>query len=77
MTETIIEKLRGLSEADQKAVLDVIEEKASAAQTRTSKSFLERVTEISQQVPDEEWAKLPSDGSVNHDHYLYGAPKRY
>ena len=27
-------------------------------------------------VPKEEWAKLPTDGSINHDHYLYGAPKR-
>jgi len=35
------------------------------------------IAEISSEIPDEEWEKLPSDGSVNHDHYLYGAPKKY
>jgi hypothetical protein len=37
--------------------------------------FLDFVDEISQQIPLEEWAKLPSDLSKNLDHYLYGSPK--
>jgi len=37
--------------------------------------LLERVKEIQAQVPTEEWEKLPHDGSINHDHYLYGSPK--
>ena len=37
--------------------------------------LLERVKEIQAQVPAEEWDKLPHDGSINHDHYLYGSPK--
>lgn len=35
----------------------------------------ELVVEIGAQVPDEEWAKVPTDLSKNVDHYLYGAPK--
>ena len=27
-------------------------------------------------IPDEELARLPSDGAAEHDHYLYGLPKR-
>jgi len=27
-------------------------------------------------VPPEEFAKLPKDGASEHDHYLYGHPKR-
>jgi hypothetical protein len=27
-------------------------------------------------IPDEEWEKLPTDLSTQHDHYLYGTPKR-
>ncbi|MGH2639440.1 MAG: hypothetical protein ACRDF4_09200 [Rhabdochlamydiaceae bacterium] len=27
-------------------------------------------------VPPEAWDNFPTEGSVNHDHYLYGAPKR-
>ena len=25
---------------------------------------------------DEEWDKLPVDGAEQHDHYIYGTPKR-
>ena len=37
--------------------------------------FLSEVQGIQAQVPAQEWDKLPHDGSINHDHYLYGAPK--
>jgi hypothetical protein len=30
---------------------------------------------LSKAVPNEEWAKVPSDLSKNVDHYLYGAVK--
>jgi hypothetical protein len=28
-------------------------------------------------VPAEEFARLPKDGASEHDHYLYGHPKRH
>lgn len=28
------------------------------------------------EIPDEEWEKMPVDGSEQHDHYLYGSPKK-
>ncbi len=34
-----------------------------------------RLVEIGRQVPDEEWAKLPTDLSRNFEHYMYGAEK--
>jgi len=37
--------------------------------------LLERVKVTQSQVPIEEWDKLPHDGSINHDHYLYSSPK--
>src|SRR5882672_3325970 len=36
----------------------------------------EVIQEISNQAPPGTWDDVPTDGSVNHDHYLYGAPKR-
>lgn len=36
------------------------------------KSFARRVHAL----PDEVFERLPSDGASEHDHYLYGAPKR-
>lgn len=40
------------------------------------KPIWEAFEEISASVPDEEWAKLPVDGAEQHDHYIYGSPKR-
>lgn len=36
----------------------------------------EIILDIMSEVPDEELKRLPPDLSENHDHYLYGAPKR-
>jgi hypothetical protein len=45
-----------------------------SSQNLSSLGYLDFVDEISQQIPPEEWEKLPSDLSVNLDHYLYGSP---
>jgi hypothetical protein len=34
------------------------------------------VVELGAQIPEEEWAKVPDDASINFKHYLYGAPKK-
>jgi len=39
------------------------------------KPFWKWLIEIGEQVPDEEWAKLPKDLARNFEHYMYGAPK--
>jgi Arc/MetJ-type ribon-helix-helix transcriptional regulator len=40
------------------------------------KPIWEVFAEITASIPEEEWAKLPTDGSEQHDHYIYGTPKR-
>jgi hypothetical protein len=40
-----------------------------------TRPLLDKILDISASVPPEEWAKIPSDASINLDHYLYGAPK--
>jgi len=35
-----------------------------------------RIREIWADMPDEVRAKLPEDGASQHDHYIYGVPKR-
>lgn len=37
--------------------------------------FWEIALEISNSIPDEVWAEVPKDASMNVDHYLYGTPK--
>lgn len=43
---------------------------------QTKRPIWEIVAEIGAQIPDEEWAKVPSDASINYKHYLYGAPRK-
>ncbi len=36
-----------------------------------------RIREIWADLPDEVRVALPADGASQHDHYIYGVPKRY
>ena len=45
-----------------------------SAQTR--KPIWEVAEELRKSVPAEEWEKLPVNGAAEHDHYIYGTPKR-
>ena len=40
------------------------------------KPIWERFIEAFQDAPDEELERLPVDGAAQHDHYIYGLPKR-
>ncbi len=77
IAQTIFEKVKVLPLNEQKEVLKIVEKKVSAFQKEDTRPIWEVIADISSEIPDEEWEKLPSDGSVNHDHYLYGAPKKY
>jgi hypothetical protein len=41
----------------------------------SSKPIWEVALEIGASIPEEEWAKIPTDLAKNLHHYLYGAPK--
>jgi hypothetical protein len=76
----IQEKIRALPEEKQERVLSLVEEllkEQNGEQVRVSvRPLWEIANEISSQIPREEWEKLPADGAEQHDHYLYGSPKR-
>ena len=46
------------------------------ASPSTNKPLSSRIREIWADMPDEVRAQLPSDGASQHDHYIYGVPKR-
>ena len=79
VAQTIFEKVNALPQSKQAEVLEFVER--LAAQEKTSTPLQERpiwevIAEISSQVPEDAWDNVPSDGSLNVDHYLYGAPKK-
>ena len=73
--EVIIERLRTLDAEEQKKVLEFVEG-IERQKSQPAKTLWDAIQEIVKDVPDEVWDKLPTDGSEQHDHYLYGSPKR-
>ena len=47
-----------------------------SAEATAEKPIWEEILELTADVPDEEWDKLPTDLAEQHDHYIYGTPKR-
>ena len=79
LEQAILEKLQALPDKKQEEVLALVDQilKEEQPQTRENRRPIwEIITELSAQVPMEEWEKLPTDGAEQHDHYLYGSPKR-
>lgn len=73
-----------MTEAASLLVQRLNQEQAQARPTTASpadtaqgdKPIWEVFLEISASVPDEVWDALPTDLSEQHDHYIYGTPKR-
>ena len=80
LENTIQEKVKSLPPEKQQRVLSLVEEMLSEKEVTQEhfpvRPLWEIAEEISSQVPLEEWETLPADGAEQHDHYLYGSPKR-
>jgi len=79
LEQAILEKIQGLPDDKQREILALVNEmlkQGQEPQPRESRPIWEIITELSSEIPMEEWAKLPADGAEQHDHYLYGSPKR-
>lgn len=48
-----------------------------AGSVRTSRPIYQIFDDLSKNISDEEWRKLPKDGAENHDLYLYGSRKKH
>ena len=77
LEQAILEKIQALPDEKQREVLALVEEmlkkQEEPIRPRTARPIWEIIEEISSQAPPGTWDSVPSDGSVNHDHYLYGA----
>ena len=79
--DKVIEKLRVLPESQQAEVLKFVEDLAEVeAKTdnghQAGVPIWDKIQAIMRDVPDEVLANIPTDGAINVDHYLYGAPKK-
>ena len=80
LEQTILEKLQALPDDKQQEVLalvdEMLKENHEPRPRENVRPIWEIIQEISNQAPLGTWDDVPTDGSVNHDHYLYGAPKK-
>ncbi len=71
VAEKISNKVKLLSAEQQEKILEFVEQFEPAP-----RSLWDMWKVHLSEIPDEELEKLPVDGAENHDHYLYGAPKK-
>ncbi len=77
VAETIFDIVKVLPETKQQKVLDFVTDLKEAEEEPSLLSMLNEIEAMGRALPDEAYEGVPTDGSVNHDHYLYGAKKRY
>jgi hypothetical protein len=71
VSDKIANKIRYMAREQQEQVLAYVE-----SLLPPPKTMLEIVKDIQESIPQDVLDKLPTDGAENHDHYLYGAPKK-
>jgi len=80
LEDQLIDKVRALPPDKQREalrLLDTLTTEASSERTGVDRrSIWEVVDEINAGLPADTWENVPTDGSINLDHYLYGAPKK-
>lgn len=74
IVEAVTTKLSQLPLEQQQEVLNFVE--FLAQKTAPPQSIWGKIEAIVEEVPKELWEELPTDGAEQHDHYLYGTPKR-
>ncbi len=71
LEKIIVEKVNSLTLEQQEKVLEFVKELAPPRRT-----LWEMWKEKLKDIPEKEWDNVPTDASINLDHYLYGAPKK-
>lgn len=74
LEQTIIEKIHAFPPEKQQKLLDYAEI-LEVEETR-HQTIWDMVKEFAEEVPEEAWDELPTDSSINVDHYLYGHKKK-
>jgi len=82
LEDQLIDKVRALPPNKQQEALRLLDTLAGVASSQPNGTSVDRrpiweiVEEVNAGPPADTWENLPTDGSINLDHYLYGAPNR-
>lgn len=81
LEDQLIDKVRALPPNKQQEALRLLDTLANGAGSEhgtgvNRRPIWEIVEEVNAGLPADTWENVPTDGSINLDHYLYGAPKQ-
>jgi hypothetical protein len=82
LEDQLIDKVRALPPDKQQEALRLLDNLAGGPSSEPNgtgvdcRPIWEVVDEINAELPADTWENVPTDGSINLDHYLYGAPNR-
>jgi hypothetical protein len=82
LEDQLIDKARALPPDKQQEALRLLDALANGASSEPHGTGADRrpiweiVEEVNAGLPADTWDDVPTDGSINLDHYLYGAPKQ-
>ena len=76
LEQTIIEKVHAFPPEKQQKLLKYAETLEDENISDEHRTLWDMVKEFAEEVPEEAWDELPTDGSINVDHYLYGHKKK-
>ena len=79
LEDQLIDKVRALPPSKQEEALRLLDNLTKSEGNGTHlarKSIWDVVEEVNAGLPADTWETVPTDGSINLDHYLYGAPKQ-
>lgn len=80
LEDQLIDKVRALPPNKQQEALRLLASLANRASSEPNGTRVDRrpiweiVEEVNAGLPADTWENVPTDGSINLDHYLYGAP---
>jgi hypothetical protein len=82
LEDQLIDKVRALPANKQQEALRLLDTLATGVISEPNGTAVDRrpiwevVAEINAGLPGDTWENVPTDGSINLDYYLYGAPKQ-
>jgi len=82
LEDQLIDKVRALPPNKQQEALRLLDNLAGGTGAEPNGTGMDRrpiwevVDEINAGLPADTWENVPTDGSINLDHYLYGKPKQ-
>jgi hypothetical protein len=80
LEDQLIDRVRALPPDKQQEALRLLDSLATGTSAERTgmdrRPIWEVVDEINAGLPADTWDNVPTDGSINLDHYLYGAPKQ-